>query len=96
MPSNHISNKPYHDWLLESYPQRERARRENEAKSQYQVMVLPSKSGRGWEMRVIKGKIGDLDDAPSMVAESDDDLPVVLRRLYAFLNSRQDDPPLAD
>ena len=91
MPSNHISNKPYHDWLLESYPQRERARRENEAKSQYQVMVLPSKSGRGWEMRVIKGEIGDLDDAPSMVAESDDDLPVVYLTVRALLQAGSGD-----
>jgi len=101
MPSNHISNEPYHEWL------RERATitkedgnghevtipaQENEA---YQVVVLPSKNGRGWEMKVTRGDMDGLDEAPSMVAQSDDDLPVVLRKLYGFLNNRQGEP-LAD
>ena len=98
MPSDHISNEPYHEWL------RETARPDLEGKLPYQVVILP-RAGGGWDFRVTKWSSplpNDLDVAPKLHAESDDDLPVALRELYGFLeagrprNGESNRPPLAD
>ena len=98
MPSSHISNEPYHEWL------RQAARPDPENNEPYQVVVLP-RGGGGWDFRVTKWSStlpNGQDVAPTLSSESDDDLPVALRKLYGFLeagrprNTDENPPPLAD
>ncbi len=89
MPSNHISNADYHDWI--------KIKEERERRKPYQIVVVPSDSG-GWSFRVTKWSSclpSDLDVAPSLEVERDEDLPAALHELQDFLDVRTD-PPLAD
>ena len=95
MPSSHISNTDYHEWLSDM----RRDIGSSDPNKDYQLVVVPRGTG-GWEIRVTKWSSclpNDLHIAPPLEADSDDDLPVVLRRLYDWLKEREDsDPPLAD
>jgi hypothetical protein len=69
------------------------------AEEKLQLVVVPRGTG-GWDIRVTKWSSclpNNLHKAPSLEAESDDDLPVVLRRLYEWLEQEDTNPPpLAD
>jgi hypothetical protein len=71
MPSNHISNEPYHEWLRDTARRKEE---EQKIANEY-VSTRPLPKG-GWEI-VVR-------------VDSDDELPVTLRKVYDSIGKRED------